>query len=63
MTGRYAEAAETLEDLEKTDPNWLEPHVELAAIYYKLQRPEDGQRERKLVEEIEARQQTEGPTK
>jgi tetratricopeptide (TPR) repeat protein len=63
MTGRYAEAATTLEDLEKTDPNWLDPHVELAAIYYKLQRPEDGLRERKIVEEIEARQQTEGPSK
>jgi Tfp pilus assembly protein PilF len=63
MTGRYDEAATTLEDLERSDPGWLEPHVELAAIYYKLHRPEDGQRERKIVEEIEARQQKEGPAK
>jgi len=63
MTGRYAEAAATLEDLEKTDPNWLDPHIELAAIYYKLHRPEDGQRERTIVEQIEARQQKEGPPK
>ena len=61
MTGRYAEAAATLEDLERTDPNWLDPHIELAAIYYKLKRPEDGQRERTIVEQIEARQQKEGP--
>jgi tetratricopeptide (TPR) repeat protein len=63
MTGRYAEAAATLEDLEKSDPNWLDPHVELAPIYYKLHRPEDGQREREIVEKIEASQQKAGPPK
>jgi len=61
MTGRYAEAAATLEDLEKSDPNWLDPHIELAAIYYKLHRPEDGQRERDIVQQIEAKQQKAGP--
>jgi len=61
MTGRYAEAAATLEDLEKTDPNWLDPHVELAAVYYKLHRPEDGKREREVVQQIEAKQQQAGP--
>lgn len=61
MTGRYAEAAAALEDLEKTDPNWLDPHVELAAVYYKLHRPDDGQRERDIVEKIEAKQQQAGP--
>jgi len=60
MTGRYAEAAATLEDLEKTDPNWLDPHVELALIYYKLHRPEDGQRERDIVQQLEAQQQKAG---
>jgi Tfp pilus assembly protein PilF len=63
MTGKYAEAASTLEDLEKTDPNWLDPHVELATIYYKLHRPEDGQRERDIVQRIEAQQQKDGPSK
>ena len=61
MTGRYAEAAATLEDLEKSDPNWLDPHIVLAAIYYKLHRPEDGQRERDIVQQIEAKQQKAGP--
>jgi len=61
MTGRYAEAAATLEDLEKSDPNWLDPHVELAAVYYKLHRPEDGQREREIVQQIESKQQKAGP--
>jgi tetratricopeptide (TPR) repeat protein len=61
MTGKYAEAAATLEELEKSDPNWLDPHIELAAIYYKLHRPEDGQRERTIVQQIEEKQQKAGP--
>jgi tetratricopeptide (TPR) repeat protein len=61
MTGNYAEAAKMLEGLEKGDPNWLDPHVELATLYYKLHRPEDGQRERAIVDQIEARQQKAGP--
>jgi len=63
MTGKYAEAAKAMEDLEKADPNWLDPHVELATIYYKLHRPEDGQRERDIVQKIEADQQKAGPPK
>ena len=63
MTGKYTEAAATLEELEKADPNWIDPHIELAAIYYKLHRPDDGQRERDIVQQIEARQQKAGPPK
>lgn len=63
MTGHNDEAAAALEGLEKEDPKWLDPHVELAALYYKLHRPEDGQRERDLVEQIEASQQKNGPPK
>jgi tetratricopeptide (TPR) repeat protein len=61
MTGREAEAAKTLEDLEKADPKWLDPHIELAALYYKLHRPEDGQRERGIVQQLDAKQQQKGP--
>lgn len=63
MTGEYTEAAATLEELEKAEPNWLDPHIELAPIYYKLHRPEDGQRERDIVQQIEAAQQKAGPQK
>jgi tetratricopeptide (TPR) repeat protein len=63
LTGKYAEAAAALEDLERSDPNWLDPHVELAAVYYKLHRPEDGQRERDIVQQIEAKQQQAGSKK
>jgi tetratricopeptide (TPR) repeat protein len=63
MTGKYAEAASTFEELEKADPKWIDPHIELAAIYYKLHRPDDGQRERDIVKQIEASQQQAGPPK
>jgi hypothetical protein len=57
IKGRLVEAVAILEDLEKSDPRWLEPHVELANVYYKLKRPADGDRERNTVREIEAEQQ------
>jgi tetratricopeptide (TPR) repeat protein len=63
MQGKNADAVALLEGLEKADPAWLEPHVELAPLYYKLHRTEDGQRERKIVEDIEAKQQQVGPAK
>jgi tetratricopeptide (TPR) repeat protein len=63
MTGKYAEAAAMLEELEKGDPNWLDPHIELAALYYKLHRPEDGQRERDIVQKLEAKEQNQGPSR
>lgn len=62
MTGKYDEAAATFEALEKGDPNWLDPHIELAALYYKLHRPEDGQRERDIVQQLESKEQKTGPT-
>ena len=61
ISGKNPEAAATLEDLEKHDPEWLDPHVELAAIYYKLHRPTDGDRERVIVAQIQAKQQQAGP--
>jgi len=62
MTGKYAEAATTLEELEKGDPKWLDPHVELAALYYKLHRPDDGQRERDIVNRLRTASKRKGRT-
>lgn len=59
--GEYEAAAKELEALVKDDPNWLEPHVQLASLYYKLHRPEDGARERAIVDRITAEQQAKGP--
>jgi tetratricopeptide (TPR) repeat protein len=61
LTGKYAEAAAILEDLVRTDPKWLDPHWLLASVYTELNRPEDGRRERGIVQQIEAWQQKEGP--
>jgi hypothetical protein len=33
-------------------PEWLPRHVELAALYFKLKRPEDGAREKQIVDRI-----------
>jgi len=57
----YEQAAQLLESVEKTDPTWLEPHVELATVYYRLHRPEDGARERAIVDKLTAQQQSKGP--
>jgi len=63
MTGRYMEAVAVLEKLEMETPKWLDPHVQLASLYYKLHRPDDGQREREIVQRLETEQQKSGPVK
>jgi Flp pilus assembly protein TadD len=62
-SGQYAAAVQDLEKLVHDDPTWLEPHVELAALYYRLRRPSDGARERKIVDQLNAEQQAQGPGK
>ena len=62
-SGDYETAARELESLVKDDPDWLEPHVELATLYYRLHRPEDGAKERQIVERLTAKQQAQGPGK
>lgn len=61
--GDYEAAAKELEGVIKDSPDWLEPHVELTSLYYKLHRPEDGAKERAIVERITAEQQAKGPGK
>jgi tetratricopeptide (TPR) repeat protein len=60
-SGQYDAAAQDLEKLVKDDPTWLEPHEELATLYYKLHRPADGAKEREIVEKLAAEQQAKGP--
>ncbi len=62
-SGQYALAVTDLETIVKEDPNWLEPHVELATVYYRLHRPEDGARQRAIVAKITEEQQSHGPGK
>ncbi len=56
-------AAKELEQLVKDDPDWLEPHIELASLYYRIHRPEDGAKERQIVDSLTAKQQAQGPGK
>jgi len=63
MMGHYESAVQQLEKLTKDDQTWLEPHVQLAALYYKLHRTEDGARERQIVDRLTAEQQQNGPQK
>jgi tetratricopeptide (TPR) repeat protein len=60
-TGKYEEAAGELEAIIKKDPDWLEPHIELAALYYRLHRPSDGAKERQIVARLTAASQSKGP--
>jgi len=61
--GDYEEAARELEGVVRDNPDWLEPHVELASLYYKLHRPGDGAKERATVDRLTAEQQAKGPGK
>ncbi len=50
---RPAAAVKEFEAAEKDSPDWLEPHVQLASLYYRLNRPQDGLRERQAVARME----------
>ena len=58
--GHLEEARKGLEDLIRQEPRFLEAHVTLATVYYRLKRKPDGDKERALVqklnEEIQAQQ-------
>jgi tetratricopeptide (TPR) repeat protein len=52
-TGNDAEALTILESLVKTDPNWSEPHMMLSSLYFLMNRPEDGKRERAIAQRLQ----------
>jgi tetratricopeptide (TPR) repeat protein len=54
-------AAADLEVAVKTRPDWLEAHVQLAALYFQLHRTADGARERALVDKLTEESQKAGP--
>jgi tetratricopeptide (TPR) repeat protein len=62
-SGDLEAAAKQLESVVKDNPDWLEPHVQLTTLYYKLHRPEDGAKERAIVDKLTAEQQAKGPGK
>ena len=56
VSGDYEGAVKELEKIAQANQNWLPPHLELAKLYYKLNRPRDGLRERQIAEQIESQQ-------
>lgn len=47
-------ALKDFETAEHRDPQWLAPHIELVALYYRLKRPQDGDREKAIVDRMRA---------
>lgn len=60
-SGDFTDAVSDLEKIVKSDPNWLQPHVELAALYYKLHRAAEGLKERQIVDHLSAQEQQSEP--
>jgi Flp pilus assembly protein TadD len=54
---KAAEAVSELESIRAAAPDWREPHLRLATLYYQLNRPADGQKEREIVEKLDAASQ------
>jgi len=54
--GEYEHAAELLSQVSHDHPDWIDPHIALSSVYYKLHRPEDGDRERQIVERLTTEQ-------
>ena len=53
----FEAAVKTLEAVVRDDPEWLPPHVELVALYYRLNRTQDGEREKQIVDRLRAQEQ------
>lgn len=50
--GNLPAAVIDFETAERQEPKWLSPHIELAALYYRLKRPADGDREKAIVDQL-----------
>jgi len=59
--GRTEAARTMLESVIAEAPEFVEAHVSLATVYYRLKRKEDGDRERALVEKLNAEIQAKQP--
>ncbi len=55
--GDFSEAQRELEAIVKASPDFLEAHVSLATLDYRLKRKEDGDRERAIVTKLTAEKQ------
>jgi len=58
---KFDEARTQLESIVKESPQFTEAHVSLSIAYFRLRRPEDGKREREIVEKLTAEAQAKQP--
>jgi tetratricopeptide (TPR) repeat protein len=61
IAGNLQQACSRLEQLVKESPQFVEAHVSLATVYYRLKRKEDGDRERATVLKLNAETQAHQP--
>ncbi|HEY2014531.1 MAG TPA: tetratricopeptide repeat protein, partial [Bryobacteraceae bacterium] len=61
MEGNLPQACAELENLTREAPDFVEAHVSLATVYYRLKRKEDGDKERALVLKLNAEKQAKEP--
>jgi hypothetical protein len=61
MTGNIDQACSKLEQLTGETPQFVEAHVSLATVYYRLKRKADGDRERATVLRLNAEKQAGEP--
>ena len=59
--GKPGVAQPLLEGVVKDYPDFVEAHVLLASVYYRLNRKEDGNRERAIIQKLNAEQQAKQP--
>lgn len=59
--GQTVEAQQILERVVKEAPKFVEAHVSLATVYYRLKRRADGDRQRAIIEKLNAERQAEAP--
>jgi Tfp pilus assembly protein PilF len=60
-SGDLAGAATDLEAVVKAKPDWMQAHVELAAVYFGLHRADDGAKERQIVDKLADEERKAGP--
>jgi tetratricopeptide (TPR) repeat protein len=59
--GKPNEARPLLESVTQEHPDFIEAHVLLASVYYRLNRNEDGKREQGIIQKLNADQQAKEP--
>jgi tetratricopeptide (TPR) repeat protein len=55
--GKIDAAIAGLEKVIQADPAWAQPHIELSALYFRVDRRADGERERAAFDKLNAQQQ------